>query len=92
MMDKLKELLSKCKCGVYLTVNEHRNYYQSVAERLEEIACFEAPPDIPQEIRTKMIETDTIVQIQFYPDTPIGFYFIYHWDLDAALTKALNCF
>ena len=38
-----------------------------------------------------MIETDTIVVLQFYPDTPIGSYSIWHHDLDAALDAALSC-
>lgn len=35
-----------------------------------------------------MIETNTIVELQFYPDTPIGFYRVYYCDLDAALDEA----
>ena len=39
----------------------------------------------------KMIETDTIVNIQFYPKTPVGSYSVYHYDLDMALDLALEC-
>ena len=91
-MDALKELLSKCKCGVFITVNQHRNYYQSVNDKLDEIACLEDPPDISEDVRNKIIETDTVIEIQFYPDTPIGSYSVYHWDLDMALDEALECF
>jgi hypothetical protein len=90
-MDKLKELLSRCKCGVFISVNEHRDYYQTAAEALKERDEREAPPETDTAIRSKMIELDTIIEIHFYPDTPIGFYEIYHYDLDAALTKALEC-
>lgn len=91
-MDKLKELMSRCKCGVFLYVNEHRDYYQSAEKSLEEIMGYECPPEIDPEVRKVMIETDTIIKIQFYPDTPIGSYDIYHHDLDAALDEALDCF
>lgn len=91
-MDELKELLSRCKCGVFITVNQHRDYYQFVTQKLEEIDCLEDPPDISKEVRAKMIEADTIIEIQFYPDTPIGSYSVYHWDLDMALDEALECF
>jgi len=91
-MEKLKKLLSKCKCGVHFTINEHRNYYQSAEEKLEELAHFECPPNILEEIKLKMIEIDTIIEIQFYPDTPIGFFSIYHWDLNKAIDLALQCF
>lgn len=30
-MDKLKKLMARCKCGVYLAVNEHRDYYDTPA-------------------------------------------------------------
>ena len=90
-MDKLKQLLSRCKCGVFLIVNEHRDYYQTVEQRLEEVAGYECPPEIAPEVRAAMIATDTMIDLQFYPDTPIGSYKIVHHDLDAALVEALNC-
>lgn len=91
-MDKLKELLSRCKCSVSLAVNDHRDYYQTAEESLGELACRECPPHISDEVRQKMIELDTVVHVQFYPDTPIGSYSIYHYDLDMALDEALGCF
>ncbi len=90
-MDKLSELLSKCKCGVFVSVNEHRDYYQTAEESLKEDDCLECPPEIELEVRSVMIEKNTIIIVQFYPDTPIGSYSIYHHDLDKALDQALNC-
>lgn len=90
-MDKLKELLIRCKCGVYLTVNEHRDYYDTAAFALDEAKGRECPPEIEPDVENRMIETDTIVRIQFYPDTPIGSYEIWHYDIDAALDAALAC-
>ena len=37
-----------------------------------------------------MIETNTIIDLQFYPHTPVGSYQIYHYDLDKALDEALE--
>jgi len=91
-MDKLKELLSLCKCGVFVTVNEHRDYYETAAQHLEGAKTFECPPEINDEVRAQMIALDTIIKIQFYPDTPIGSYEIWHHDLDAALDQSLACF
>lgn len=89
-MDKLKKLLSKCKCSVCLEVNKHRDYYQTVEDYLSDMECG-GPIDVDQEVRDKMIELDTVVEVQFYPDTPIGFYNILHYDLDTALDEALKC-
>lgn len=90
-MDKLKELFAHCKCGIYLTVNEHRDYYQTAAQALDEADGLECPPQIAPDVKARMIETNTIVRLQFYPDTPIGSYNIWHYDLDAALDAALSC-
>jgi hypothetical protein len=39
-----------------------------------------------------MIYLDNIVNVHFYPDNPIGFYDIYHYDLDSAIQLALDLF
>ena len=84
-MRNFELLLERCKCGVYLTVNEHRGYYLTAEEELSETEY-----DIEHEVRSKMIDTDTIVNLHFYPDTPIGFYEINHYDVNAAIDKALS--
>lgn len=85
-MSKLKEIAALCQGGVFVTVNEHRNYYHSVAQHLADRGDT---PDISSEVQAKMIELDTLVELQFYPRTPVGFYRIWHYDLDAALDEAL---
>jgi hypothetical protein len=91
-MDKLKELLSLCKCGVFVTVNEHRDYYETAERHLEEAKTNECPPEIDDAVRAQMIALDTIIKVQFYPDTPIGSYEVWHHDLDAALDQCLEYF
>jgi len=86
-MGKLKELLGRCKCGVYLTVNQHRDYYETVSEYLEQPWRTQ---DIAPDILQSMIDTDTIIDLQFYPRTPVGYTQIFHYDLDAALDEALE--
>jgi len=90
-MDKLLELISKCKCHISLEINEHRNYYATVKETLDELNSLECPPSYDEEIKNKMIKWDTIISLQFYPITPIGFYSLLDSDLDSILTRALNC-
>lgn len=89
-MDVLKQILAGCKCGVFLTVNEHRDYYETVQQRLDWFAGLECPPDIPADVREGMLRTGNIVELQMYPDTPIGSYFIVHYDLDALLAEGLR--
>jgi hypothetical protein len=87
--DKLARLLERCKCGVHLTVNDHRNVYETVEEWLDNMHDF--AKDLDPEVRAAMVATDTIIDLHFYPDTPIGFYKVLHHDLDAALDEALAC-
>jgi hypothetical protein len=91
-IEKLQKLLDSCKCGVHLSVNEHRNYYQTAEESLSEKYGYECPPEIEDEVRKVMVDTDTIIDLQFYSRTPVGSYHIYHHDLDAALDEALDTF
>lgn len=88
-LDKLKMLMSLCKCGVHLDINEHRNYYQDAKRALDEADNSDCPPEIPPEVRQKIVETDAIVHLSFYPFTPIGSLDVYHYDLEAALDIAL---
>ena len=90
-MDKLNKLLARCKYGVFLDVNEHRDYYETAEEKLYEASGYECPPEITDEVRKIMIDTDTIIICQFYPDTPIGSYEVWHYDLGKCLTECLKC-
>lgn len=90
-MDKLKQLLDRCECGVYLNVNTHRDVYETAEQKIAQAMSMECPPEIAPEVRAEMERTNTVIELQFYPDTPIGFYTVWHHDLDAALDEALAC-
>ena len=91
MSEKLQELISRCKCSVTVSVNDHRDYYRSVSEALIELDICMQGIEINEDVRAKMIELDTIIEVRFYPDTPISFYLVYHFDLELALDEALAC-
>jgi hypothetical protein len=86
-MEKLKELVSKCKASVEITINDHKDVYESVHDFIPN----EEREGISDDTFAKMVELDTIVRVQFYPSTPIGFYVIYHYDIDMAMDLALGC-
>ena len=90
-LDKLEKLLSLCKCGVFLTVNQHRDYYETAQDWFKEHDRDQCPPEVSPDVRRVMIETDTVIEIHFYPNTPVGFYVIHHHDLSNALDEALQC-
>ncbi len=91
-MDKLKELIAICKASVSVTVNQHKDFYQSVESYIDdeihhnENLINEIGVDVYQE----MIKRDVIIEVQAYPDTPIGFYKVYHYNLDKAIELVIN--
>ena len=91
IIGKLQTLLARCKCGVYLTVNEHRDSYESATDRLDWYSSLECPPEISEDVRAEILKSDNIIDLHFYPDTPVGSYQIIHYDLDQALELALGC-
>lgn len=92
MTDKLAELVSRCKGPVYVTVNNHKAFYESAKTAWENLCSLDEDlnKDTGAETVKKMIELDTIIEVHFYPDTPIGFYQVFHWDLESALALAID--
>jgi hypothetical protein len=87
-MNKLDELISRCKCSVSVTANPHRDYYQTATDWLEEMKNI-IDNKVSSEMRENMINLDTIIEIQFYLYTPVCFHVVVHYDLDKALNEAL---
>lgn len=81
--------LPKHKCGLYLTHNEHKDYYKTVLQSIED--CDINDVDwVSVEERQKAIDSDELWELQWYPDTPIGFYIIRASSLEA-LKSAIDC-
>ena len=86
-MNKIEQLITKCKNSINLTINLHKDYYETVEQRLQTI---DPDNDVDDDVRRKMIDMDQIVELQFYPYTSVGSYVIYHWSVDAAIDEALT--
>jgi len=74
------------KCGLFLSHNEHRGYYQKLPEFIEDSNMaddFESP-----EAMNRSIETDECWVLQWYPDTPVGFIRVAAPTLDECLELA----
>ena len=86
-MNKLQDLINKCKCSVSVEVNPNKDFYEGIESYLESNNL-----EVDLDVLNKMIEIDRMIIISFYPDTPIGFYTIVHYDLDKALDECLSTF
>ena len=86
--EKIEALRSLCKCEIAIMFNEHRNSYHDVSTWLDflQVDEDEASPEVVRE----MIARDQVVNVQFYPDTPVGFLRVLHYDLEMALEKAVT--
>lgn len=71
------------KCGLHLTHNQHRDYYESAVEYLRD-------NDIDPETKARCIATDEIWELQWHPDTPVGFYRAVAPTLEECLALALD--
>ena len=87
-MKLLTELITKTKGSLTITINGHRDCYETVEEHLP----FEEKEGIDTLVLRTMIEKDLCMEIQFYPDNPISFYIVYHYDLEEAIKMALKTF
>lgn len=89
--NKLKRLQELCNASILVKINSHRDY-QSVISYFDDKKDLETfdKNEIENAIYEKMIELDTIIEIQFYPLTSVGFYTIYHYDIDMALDEAIK--
>lgn len=63
--------LPEHKCGLFLQHNEHRDYYQSVSKWVEENDRFSWKDE---DSLQRAIQADEVWTLQWYPDTPIGFF------------------
>ena len=80
--EKIKWLFERCKGSVSISQNNHRDYYQSIPDYLEDqIQNGEVDKDVLEE----MVKRDTLICVHVYPDTPVGFYSVYHYDLETAI-------
>lgn len=84
-MDNFNELLLLCKCEVSITVNTHTSFYQTIKEYLRD-----QDEEVDSDVLEVMIEKNSLVCVQAYPDTPIGFYVVYHHDVAEAILQVLT--
>ena len=85
-MNRLKEIMEKCKGSVTLSINEHRDCYETIPDFIHD----DFLEDIPKDILAEMIERDTCLELRWYPWTPIGFRIRHHYDLDQLLDEVLE--
>ena len=72
------------RCGLHLTHNQHKDYYETVEQYLTNSWM----KDISEEEKKELIDADEIWELQWYPDTPVGFYKVVSPTFEGVLKKA----
>ena len=78
------------KAGLYLTHNQHKDYYETVSVRIEEGAGPDVNNFVSHEDMQECIDTDELWELQWYPETPIGFYTVCGSSLEIVLKRAME--
>ncbi|MCK9556272.1 hypothetical protein M0R36_10775 [bacterium] len=69
-------ILPKHECSLTLTHNIHKDYYRSAKEHIEEmesVELWDLDDWVSPEERRKAMDTNEIWQLDWYPDTPVGY-------------------
>lgn len=85
-MKKLQELIEMEKFGFFFDVNSHKTVKQSIEEFIDEEERKCIKPDVWQ----KMVELDTCVTLQIYPQNGISSYTFYHYNVNDIIDFALT--
>lgn len=80
--------LPRHDAGLYLTHNDHKSVYETIEQRYENADV--AGDWVSEEQRLKAIAEDSVWELIWYPDTPIGSYRLLACDLDVLLEEALK--
>lgn len=83
-----KYVFPEHKASLHVTHNQHKAYYQSIEDYIaeEEIGKAEYEWATPTS-KERAIATDSLWEVQWYPDTPIGFCLKYGATLEEILAS-----
>lgn len=77
------------KASLHLTHNDHKSYYKTVAEAIEQDDFGYGDDDwVSPEQKQKAIDTNECWTLQWYPETPVGFCKLSAADFDVLLAAA----
>lgn len=73
------------KCGLFLEHNVHRNFYENAADWIEQNDHYTWKDEASKQVA---VQSDSVWTLQWYPETPIGFFAVAAPTLEELLTLA----
>lgn len=84
-MEKLQELFNRCNSTVEISYNQHKSYHDTIEQSIGDDIN-----DIKKDVLEEMKKRDVLIRVQFYPHSSVGFFLVYHYDINMAIDKALS--
>ena len=91
-MDKLKKIIDRCNGYFLLQTNLHKSNCQTVQAYLQDLKDQDEYyfNKVSNDVINKMIENDSVIHIQLYPDANHISYTLFHYDLDNLIDIVYN--
>lgn len=83
----MEEKLPKHEASLHITHNQHKAYYDKIEDYILQRQIDDEDWATPTSKETA-IKTDSLWELQWYPNTPIGFNCVYGATLEEVITKA----
>jgi len=80
-------VLPEHKCSLTISHNKHKDYYESLEDYY-----YDVKDEIGLALYKECIEEDSIWEMQWYPETPIGFYIIYSTTFEGLFSEYQRIF
>lgn len=98
MAENLESLFPRHDCELILSHNTHKNNYQTIEQWEKDLKACSNEDDadpvkfgwVSVEQRDKAIAKNSVWELHWYPDTPIGFFRIFACDLDVLLAESMR--
>jgi len=83
-MEKLKKLVEACKFGLDICAKNHNPLFMNMWDYLYKYS------NEPNEISDKIGNNENLIEITCYPDSAVGYFTVYHYDIELAIDEALT--
>jgi len=84
-------ILPRHKASLSINHNDHKDYYMTVADLMtSEHPSLDKDYFVSDEDLQVCIDTNELWEIQWYPDTPVGFYKVCGSTLEIILARAME--
>jgi hypothetical protein len=82
-----EESLPKHEASLHITHNQHKAYYEPIEEYLRDRNIDDEDWATPTS-KERAIQTNNLWELQWYPNTPVGFNIVYGATLEEVIKKA----